>query len=102
MEADDSTRPSSQSLPSFVNKILAVFTASAERKPHTFQYCAAAQHKSSAAISEHPRAHTLRPLSLVYLHTSSLINKLEESLAYHLDQSIAADSLWTGKALPTA
>jgi len=37
----------------FVNSILAVFTASVARMPHTFQCCAAQQHKSSAAMNEH-------------------------------------------------
>ena len=89
----DTTRPSNQSLPSFVNNILAVFTGSVARKSHTFQCCAVAQHKSSAVINEHSSAHVgASKLSIHKHHASSLINKSVESLVYHLNQRIAADS----------
>ena len=44
LEAEGYHRAVQSISPKFVNNILVVFTASAARKPHTFQCCAAAQH----------------------------------------------------------
>ena len=86
MEADEYHKAVQSISPKFVN-ILAVFAASVARKAHTFQCCAAAQHKSS--MNEHPETAWL---GIYKRHTSSLINKSVENLAHHLDQITAADS----------
>ena len=59
MEADGYHKAVQSISPKFVNKILAVFAASVARKPHTFQCCASAQHKSSTVMNERPPAHML-------------------------------------------
>ena len=59
MEADGYHKAVQSTPPKFVNNILSMFAASVAGKPHTFQSCAAAQHKSSTPMNECPPAHML-------------------------------------------